>query len=340
MTRTLALAELLCAEFDPDELDLLREDALEAIPIVVPEITLRVVDYDPSQDDCGIEGHYDESTRTITVRRSTSRRRTWFTSLHELGHDRARQHPDVARAIAQLSPDAGRRFEEEIANAFAATILIPNEVLDAVMGDKEPTAVAVVELFRDDRVHGSREACCVRVAQRMTGNGYLVLAEGGIVRFCAVAGTAYRVARGAAQEPGHLLERAAEHGRATDNRVTLRHRSGAHTPPFAGQAVSDGPYVFAVFTDATNLPWGGWIPPRDSRPADGPPEMWCEECDEIVEAWQRCDTDPSHRVCGVCGWCECRVPKAKIKERTCKVCTIPKHIDLFDEHPEICRDCV
>lgn len=340
MSRALSLAEVLCAGFDRDELDLLREDALEAIPIVVPDVTLRIVDYDPSGDDCGIEGQYDESTRTIRVQCASSRRRTWFTALHELGHDQARRHPEVARAIAQLSADAGRRFEEEVANSFAAAVLIPNEVLEEVMGDKAPTAVAVVELFRDDRVHGSREACCVRAAQRMSGAGYVVLAEGGVVRFCAVAGGAYRVARGAVQDPAHLLRRAAEHGRATDYHVTLRHASGHPTPAFAGQAVADGLYVFAVLTDATQLPWGDWLPPRDSRPADGAPEIWCEQCDEITEAWHRCDSDSRHRVCGVCGWCDCRAPKAKLKERTCNSCTLAKHVDLFDEHPEICRDCI
>lgn len=340
MSSALGLAEILSAAYDADERDLLREDALEAIPIVAPEITLRIVHYDPSEDDCGIEGHYDEATRTITVGRAASRRRTWFTALHELGHDRARRHPDVARAIAQLSADAGRRYEEDIANAFAATILIPDDVLDTVMGDRQPTAVAVAELFGDDRVHGSREACCVRVAQRMRGNGYVILAEGSTVRFCAVVGDTYRVARGTVQDRGHLLERAAQHGLATDNDVVLRHRSGATTPPFAGQAVTDGAYVFAVLTDATNPPWGGWVPPRDSRPTDGPPEMWCDECDEIVEAWQRCDNDPRHRVCGVCGWCACRTPRRKLEEKVCQQCTQSKHIALFDEHPEICRDCL
>lgn len=340
MGSALALAGVLCATFDADELELLREDALEAIPIVTPEITLRIVDYDPSEDACGIEGHYDETTRTVTVRLATSRRRTWFTALHELGHDRARRHPEVARAIAQLSPDAGRRYEEDIANAFAATVLIPDDVLEAAMGEREPTAVAVAELFGDPRVHGSREACCVRVAQRMRGNGYVILAEGATVRFCATVGSTYRVARGTAQDRGHLLERATDQGLATDNHVVLRHRSGAITPPFAGQAVADGTYVFAVLTDATNLPWGGWVPPRDSRPADGPPELWCDECDEIVEAWEKCDTDRRHRVCGVCGWCACRAPKAKLKEKICTECTQPKHVELFDEHSEICRDCL
>lgn len=340
MSSALALAEVLCTAFDADELDLLREDALEAISIVTPEITLRIVDQAPGDDSCDVEGHYDEVGRTVIVRRATSRRRTWFTTLHELGHDRARRHPEVARAIAQLSLDAGRRYEEDIANAFAAKILIPDEVLDAVMGDGEPTAVAVAELFGDTRVQGSREACCVRVAQRMRGNGYVVLAEGSTVRFCATVGSTYRVARGATQDQGHLLERAAEQGLATDNHVVLRHGSGATTPPFAGQAVSDGKYVLAVLTDATNLPWGGWVPPRDTQPSSGPPEIWCYECDEIVEAWQRCDTDQSHRVCAVCNWCACRASKAKLRERTCKECTVPKHIELFNEHPEICRDCL
>ena len=119
MSSALALAEVVYAAFDADELDLLREDALEAIPIVTPEITLRIVDQDPGEDSCGIEGHYDEASRTVVVRRATSRRRTWVTTLHELGHDRARGHPEVASASAQLALDAGRRDGEGMANASA-----------------------------------------------------------------------------------------------------------------------------------------------------------------------------------------------------------------------------
>jgi hypothetical protein len=68
--------------------------------------------------------------------------------------------------------------------------------------------------------------------------------------------------------------------------------------------------------------------------------MRCEQCEEVVEAWQRCDTASRHRVCGVCGWCECQRPRTKLKEQVCTNCTLPKHVDLFDEHPEICRDCL
>lgn len=245
----------------------------------------------------------------------------------------------MARAIAQLSEAAGRRFEEEIVNAFAASILIPDEVVDAVLEDKPPTADAVVQLFHDPRVAGSREACCLRVAQRMRGEGYVILAEDGIIRFCATVGGTYSVARGTEQDEANLIRRAADTGRATDNNVTLRHASGALSPAYAGQAVADEGYVFAVLTDATNLPWGGWIPPR-SRAWGEPPEIWCQECDEVTEAWQRCETDPSHRVCSICGWCECRAPNAKVPEKTCRSCFLPKHVELFTGGSEICDDCL
>lgn len=333
------LAALLCEQFDQDELELLREDPLEAIELVVPEVTANLVEHDPAQPGCSLEGHYHEATRNITVQRAVSRRRTRFTALHEFGHDQARRHPDVARTIAQLSAAAGRRFEEEIVNAFAASILIPDEVVDAVLEDKPSTADAVIQLFHDPRVAGSREACCVRVAQRMLGEGYVVLAEDGIIRFCATVGSAYRVARGVEQDEAHLIRRASKVGRATDNNVTLRHATGTLTPLYAGQAVADEGYVFAVLTDATNLPWGGWLPPR-SRAWGEPPEIWCQECDEVTEAWQRCETDPSHRVCSSCGWCECRTPTAKTPEKTCKSCFLPKHVDLFNEDSEICSDCL
>jgi len=331
------LAAVLCSVFDCDALDLLREDPFEAMSLVVPDVRIELVER-LNASDCSVEGVYTESSRSIAVQRANSHRRSRFTALHELGHDQARHTDDVAREIAQLSEEAGRRFEEKIADAFAAAVLIPDSAADDILEGRAPKAQDVADLFNHFSVAGSREACCVRMAQRMRGTGYVVLAEGDTIRFCATVGGAYRVSRGTVQPDGCMIARAAERGAAQDDNARLRHASGAETPEFYGQAVSDGIYVFAVLTDSNTPPWGEWRAPRTATATA--PELFCPDCDEINEAWLRCDTDPSHRVCGTCSWCECNAPKVRVAEKRCDSCRTLKRVDLFAAGSEICVDCV
>jgi hypothetical protein len=331
------LAKMLCDKLTVDELEILREDPFEAIPLIEPAISIDLVSYEPGEG-CSVEGLYHESSRSITVQQAASRRRTCFTAIHEFGHDRARHDKDVARHLAYKSVTASRQAEERVADAFAAAVLIPDLAVDDVLNDRAPSADHLVELFHRCDVAGSREACCVRIAQRMRGEGYVILVEGGVLRFCATVGGAYAIKRGAAQHGVGLLERAVRNGLATDPNTRLQFPDGRFTGEYAGQAVIDDIYTFAVLIDSTTPPWGGWIPPR--RIEGEAPEIFCAECDEVTEAWQRCETIPSHRVCSICGWCECRAPHVKVPERTCDVCTLRKRVDLFPGDGPTCRDCL
>lgn len=337
MPDTRTLARVLCETLDRDELELLREDPFEAIPLIEPEVTIELVAYEPGEG-CSVEGLYHEPTRSITVQAARSPRRTRFTAIHEFGHDRSRHVIDVARHLTSFSGATSRREEERIADAFAGAVLIPDDVLAALLDGRQPTAHHLVELFHHTRAGGSREACCVRVAQRMRGEGYVVLAEGGAVRFCATVGGAFPIRRNTAQERVGLLARAATHGSATDVNARLQFPDGRLTREYAGQAVTDDLYTFAILTDSSSPPWGGWVPPR--RAQGEAPEIFCQDCDEFTEAWQRCDTNGSHRVCSSCGWCECRAPKVKVPERVCQDCFIPKRFDLFPDGGDTCKDCI
>lgn len=332
-----ALAKVLSDKLTPDEIEILREDPFEAIPLIDPAVRIELVSYEPGEG-CSVEGLYHEPNRSIVVQQASSGRRTRFTAIHEFGHDRARHDIDVARHLAAMSEGASRRAEERVADAFAAAVLIPERAVDEVLGGKQPTAHHVVELFHRADVAGSREACCVRIAQRMRGEGYVLVAEGNLMRFCATVGGAYAIGRNAAQDGVGLLRRAAERGTATDPVARLRFPDGRLTSEYAGQAVADHMYTFAVLTDATTLPWGGWIAPRKAE--GDAPEIACPDCDDVTEAWQRCDTNSSHRVCSTCGWCECRTPRAKVPEKICDLCTLRKRVDLFPDNGPTCRDCI
>lgn len=329
------LAQILIDRYTDEQLEDLRRDTFDAIAQVDPGVTLHVV-VRLARDDCGVEGMYHEPTGRIYVQAARSARRTRFTALHEFGHRRARETVETARELARLRPDRSRQFEEKVADAFAAGILIPDHVVDRILGGRQPTARHAVDLFDDPEVGGSREACCVKLAQRMTGNGYVLLAQADTILFCAPVGTPFRLARGTSQGHDHLLAKASQRGAAVSDHVTLTHRSGGGTPEFAGQAVASGDYVFAVLTDATKLPWGGWRPPSTSTGTA--PEAYCESCDELVEAWDWCDIG-RHRICGECGWCACSKPKAKIPTRPCDSCFLTKPLAVFDGDSRTCRDC-
>lgn len=330
-----SLAAVLCEELTSDELDILREDPIEAIPLIDERVSIRLVAYEPGEG-CSVEGLYHETSRSIVVQRAASARRTRFTAIHEFGHDRARHNRQVAGYLASLKTTT-RTTEERIADAFAAAVLIPDAALDDILGGKVPQAHHLVELFHRDGVSGSREACCVRIAQRMRGAGYVVLCEGDRLRFCATVGASYPIARGASQAGVGLLRRAIEHGSATDPNARLQFPDGRFTAELAGHAVTDDIYTFAILTDSTSPPWGGWIPPRRSQ--GEAPEIFCTDCDEVTEAWKRCEVDGRHRVCSSCGWCECRAPRVKVAEQVCDVCTLHRRVDLFEPGSTICKDC-
>lgn len=331
------LARTLCNNLTADELEILRDDPFEAIPIIDPAVQIDLVSYEPAAD-CSVEGLYQEATRSITVQRAASRRRTRFTAIHEFGHDRARHDTDVARYLASLAGNASRTSEERAADAFAAAVLIPDGAVDEVLHGNAPTTRHIIELFHRDDVAGSREACCVRIAERMRGEGYVIVAEGDRLRFCATVGGAFPIRRGTAQGEVALLRRAAESGSATDENTRLQFPDGRFTGEYAGQAITDDIYTFAVLVDSTTPPWGGWVAPR--RIDSDAPEVLCAECDEFTEAWKRCETDPSHRVCSACGWCECRAARVNAPEKTCDTCTTLKRLDLFPDGGTTCRDCV
>ena len=331
------LAHLLYKTFAATELVQLRDDPFVAIPHVVPSVEIELVD-SVGGFDCSVAGRYVQTIRRISVEISASTRRTKFTALHELGHDQARRHKVVAKRLAQLGDD-GLRLEEKVADAFAAMILVPDLVVDEILAHRAPTAHDVVKLFKHADVAGSREACCVRIAQRMSGNGYVLLCQEDLVLFCAPVGAAYRIRRRTPQDRDHFITRALSSGGAvTDNHVRLRHSTGTLTPELSGQALADGDYVFSVLTDASTLPWGGFRLPRTGDAARPQlPEVWCDDCDDACDAGRRCDRDPSHWVCRRCGWCECRKPPPLV-EKTCEVCWEIKAAHLFPDGGNICEE--
>lgn len=337
-----ALAEILAAGFSADQRAALAEDPFEAIPTLADlRIELREGG-GAASSTCSVEGLYLEDGR-ITVMRARSRRRTKFTALHEFGHHLARNTTDTVRALAsayRVSDRHSRNLEERIADAFAAEILVPAADAAALLDGRDPTAGDVRDLFLLSE--GSREACCVRMAQLMRANGYVILAEGNVVLFCALAGDAFPLRRGLVQDEEHLLGRASRGGEARMDQVRMRHASGVQTRQYGGHAItSDDGYTYAVLTDSTHPPWGDWRTPGDERPAGI--DMECDGCGEEVEAWKRCTTCGGP-VCprSECGWCSCEAPRRRrVTRKRCEGdCQLMKRFDLFPPGSDICVDCI
>ena len=145
--------------------------------------------------------------------------------------------------LLEAEPDHGVNLEDDICDALAGQILIPDHVVDDVVPAKGPTAESVIELF--ERTHASREACCVRAAQRVMGEGYVMLCDSaGTAIFTASTGE-YPVRRQTPQVGNVVVEAAINWNLASrETRVTFA--SGAQSPLFFGNAMADDGYIFAV----------------------------------------------------------------------------------------------
>jgi Zn-dependent peptidase ImmA (M78 family) len=197
-----AIASALATVFNESERRYLADDPAEAVESLSD---LKVELCDPEQlgeQSCGVAGLYLRQSKRILAARAMSHRRTKFTVLHEYGHHLAQHTLSSARVIAQTTPRWRQAlFGERIADAFAAEILIPSSDVDEVLGGRQPTARDLAELFL--RSNGSREACCVRISQRLNGSGYVILARGSKVLYCKPVGSAYSVRFGQDEGPRH-----------------------------------------------------------------------------------------------------------------------------------------
>jgi Zn-dependent peptidase ImmA (M78 family) len=327
-----AQARHLVAALDPDVVGLLATKPAETVE---HRLGIRVV-FRPEaavRSGCSVAGSYEEGPPPrITVAMSASPGRRNFTILHELGHDRARNDPEVVDLLT-AEPDGGGRLEEQIADAVAAELLLPDSLVDEVIGARGPTAAEVADLF--DRSQASREACCVRAAQRIVGAGYVMLAEGDTARFTATANTPYRVARGTSQGDDHLVARAARLG-AARGEARIRFRSGAWSDPMHTDATARDGCVFAVFVAGR----AAWQPLSILSERPGPIEYqgFCGFCHDDFSTWERPCSDCGDPRCPNCGRCSCAaaVPRGS---RQCSKCQLVRPRHLFHGESTVCDDC-
>ena len=329
MNRYQALASKIVQGLDSSVRRALAEDPFRAVERFGLTIELR----NETPEGCSCAGSYDPDHQTIFVARTPFSRRSRFTCLHELCHHLIERDPDLLLSVVELEQEGrGEVAEERVCDAFAAAILLPNELVDRVLAGSKPQAQHVLDLYELSKA--SREACAVRLSQRLGGEGHVMLARSDGTAIFTASTSDYRVARGAPQGTTHITVRAARSSKARGE-TFVRFATGKEMPLW-GDAVFDGQFVYAVLvqTPTWEVPGLRILDRALERPT--PTEVECERCGHSFETWDRpCELCGVHR-CPNCGRCGCR---AEMREKTCSRCHLIKPANQFPAGSDRCVDC-
>lgn len=294
-------------------------------------ITLRVVEKPTA--GCSVAGSSDHRTQTVSVAQATKGRMR-FTALHELGHLLGHDADPFQDAIYAHAKQSRRAIEEDACDAFAALLLLPDERVDALLGDHGLSARGLRALIAGDVA--SREACAVAVAQRLRSPGYaLVIAADGTTQFAARSGDVLPIARGADQTPSELSA-LLRGGPSLRGRGALSYRGGSSTHPLYIDAISYDRLVLAVACES-DPDWYELQTPVSSSINESALLGHCDHCGTDFQDWQCCREcgEPQHATCGRCG---CDTAGAK-GERPCTSCFMMLPPAAFAASSTICVTC-
>lgn len=320
----------------PGALAALRQDPLTELQ-TWPEIQIDMVGEPQDGTRCSVAGSYRDDTQppTLVVGASRSHRRRGFTALHELGHHLQQTDPVLGQQV--FARQDSERLEDEACDAFAARVLLPDDLVAGRTDSHGPTAPDVVELF--ERSRASREACCVRAAEALAGAGAVVLLDAkGTVLFAAPR-SFIPPARGSDQSATPLIS-AALQTRATVQRDStyVTYRTGSTSDQLYGQAAwCDDEHLIAVL-GVDNVGWRRFAAPRPDTGMFRSGSWWtCETCGEVFGV--------AEAPCAVCGeprcgdgHCGCTTARAQ-RERVCDTCFLSLTPARFDGASTTCRDC-
>ena len=222
-----------------------RDDLARSPITVIPDLFAIDVALQAQTDSaaCPLHGSYFTEAGTIRVVQTASRGRVRLSVLHELAHHLITAH-DIGLDL--LDYDEPRDVEEAICDAFAAAILLPDELVSQRIPETGPTAAEVAALWAAS--HASRAATCVAAASRLPAPGYVMLADPSArALFTAAHRIKYRVSAGTDPGEDSLPSKAIRRGGRSRGPASVRFGTGSTSPTYQGDAIVAGDYVFAVY---------------------------------------------------------------------------------------------
>lgn len=265
-------------------------------------------------------------------------RRENFTLGHELGHWLVEQAEDLYDWLADQ--DDPPRMLETVCDHIAQRLLLPDDVIDSVVGKGPIRAHHVLELF--DASHASGPVCAIALAKRLPSLGAVVIVDPTTARvtYASVRPDPDRgwptvfPWRDQTVPQGHPLLNLAP-GDSLTRRISWRNRWDAQAN-FYADAVDDGDgkRVIAVFSDVDA--WGAERlhvdPPRefDERPIT---DIHCCGKSMAVRGYP-CPTC-GQPFCPECGHCRCE--RAALREQACVRCFLRFQPQLLVDG--LCEEC-
>lgn len=317
----------------PLSLDALSRDAVQTLG-AWPEVQLRSVPEANTEPSCSVAGAYIPTAQPpiLAVAAATSPGRRAFTALHELGHHLQQTRMELAGALFEHPTDVGQVLEDLACDDFAASVLIPDPIVDRVIPAAGPTARDVAALHR--QTAASRAAVCVRAAQHLPAPGHVVLLDhDGQVQFASAHGLP-PLGRGSDQSGVAVVERALAGAGVGRGVAGFYYRDGIEGQElYVNIAPMDGFLVAVAVTD--HAPWEQFsAPSRDTGPSARP--YTCENpgCSEEYTSFEA--ACPSCRIpkCPECRRCSCA---SATSERRCPTCFMMHPPAFFDG--DRCLDC-
>lgn len=298
------------------------------------QVELRYVPAVETDSRCSVAGAYvwDEPP-VLAVARSTSAGRRGFTALHELGHHLQQTDVDLAQHLAEAG-DRGRLLEDAVCDAFAASVLLPDALVDEHIPAAGPSVYDIGDL--NAASSASRAAVCVRAAQRLRSPGHVLLLDyDGSVQFAAAQGLP-PVAKGSNQSSVPVIQDALGF-RTAKGRTRVLYRDGIRGGELFAQAGDLDGYLVVVMT-ADRPPWEDAfvLPSTETAPVAATrvcPNPGCgEEFESFGTSCPRCRVPK----CPECGTCEC---PPVVAERQCETCFQVQSARAFEGDSMVCESC-
>lgn len=311
--------------YDVDEL---RPDPIS----YVRDVMGLAVEVAPPSAGCSVAGSYRDNRITVAAAGAS---RQAFTVLHELGHylsDHATGFFDAALAADRRTVE--RDVVEDACESFAASVLLPEEDVEALLAEQACTVRAFTTLL-DQRGNASLEACAVAFAHRLPAPGYVVFCErDGTLRFAARSGDALPLARGCDQN-GTVLDSVLRGQPTAQLHGALRYRSGSFTARYYADVARWQQLVVAVLV-TDHAGWVNLHVPDTSGLDEHKIEAFCDHCDTEFTAWRNDCPHGDAPVHAVCGRCSCDQLSGPI--RACTRCGMELSVLLVARGATLCED--